>query len=68
VAYSRAVDYDRALTDFGEAIRLNPSYARAYLARSWVYAKKGADTQAKADRQKALELDPSLEKPKGGDP
>jgi tetratricopeptide (TPR) repeat protein len=68
VAYSRTGDYDQALADLGEAIRLNPGYARAYLARAWVHAKKGDDAQAKADRQKAGELDPSLEKSDGGNP
>ncbi|HEV3235764.1 MAG TPA: hypothetical protein VGZ25_02180, partial [Gemmataceae bacterium] len=59
---------DRALADLGDAIRLNPSYAAAYLTRSWVYTKMGDAAQAKADRQKAVELDPALEKSEGGNP
>jgi tetratricopeptide (TPR) repeat protein len=57
VAYAKKQDYDSALTDFGEAIRLDPAFAKAYRARSSVYAKKGDDARAKADKQKAAELE-----------
>jgi hypothetical protein len=37
-------------------------WTRAYLARSRAFAKQGDPAQAQADRQKAVELDPSLDK------
>jgi Flp pilus assembly protein TadD len=60
VAHFRKGEPDRALADFGEAIRLDPGFAKAYLARGVVHARKGDDARARADRQKAAELDPSL--------
>jgi hypothetical protein len=40
--------------------------ANGYLARSRVYSKNGDDAYAKADRQKAAELEPALEKSDDG--
>jgi tetratricopeptide (TPR) repeat protein len=61
LANAKKQDYDSALTDLGEAIRLNPAFAKAYRARSSVFAKKGDDARAKADKQKAAELEKSGE-------
>jgi Tfp pilus assembly protein PilF len=68
VAYFRTGDLDRALSDFTEAIRLSPASANGYLARSTVYAKKGDEARAKADRQKAAELCAVPDKAEGKDP
>ena len=50
-----------AITDFNQAIELNPKYARAYLMRSRAYAALGDIDHAKADHDKALELEPGID-------
>jgi uncharacterized RDD family membrane protein YckC len=47
---------DEALTAFGEAIGLAPSYANAYLNRADVLEKLGRVSEAQADRQTARAL------------
>jgi tetratricopeptide (TPR) repeat protein len=47
---------DEALTAFGEAIMLAPSYANAYLNRAEVLEKLGRVSEAQADRQTARAL------------
>jgi tetratricopeptide (TPR) repeat protein len=51
-------EYDRALRDFNEAIRLDPKNAAAYICRgtSWFYKKKL--DKALADYNEAIRLDP----------
>jgi tetratricopeptide (TPR) repeat protein len=34
-------DYDKAITDYAETIRLNPDFADAYYSRGRIYEKKG---------------------------
>lgn len=48
-----------ALADFSEAIRLSPNNAVYYVYRALSYSMEDAD-KAKADRDKAFELDPKL--------
>ncbi|MEJ7590045.1 MAG: tetratricopeptide repeat protein [Planctomycetaceae bacterium] len=43
------------------AIELNPKYARTYVMRGRAYAALGDNDHAKADRDKALELEPEIE-------
>ncbi len=50
----------KAVADFNKAIELNPKYASAYLMRGRAYEALGEMDKAKADRAKALELEPSL--------
>ncbi len=52
---------DPAIEDFNKAIELNPKYARAYLMRGRAYAAVGDMDKAKADRDKALELEPGID-------
>src|SRR5438477_9309474 len=40
-AHAAKGDYDRALADYGEALRLNPKYAGALRNRATVHAQKG---------------------------
>jgi TIR domain/Tetratricopeptide repeat len=49
-------NYDRAIADFNEAIRLNPSYALALGNRGLVYAKKDSYDRAIADFDEAIRL------------
>ena len=49
-------DFDRAIADFGKAIKLNPKYAGAYHSRGNAYAMKGDRKQAITDYRKILQL------------
>jgi uncharacterized caspase-like protein len=53
-------DFDRAIADYGEAIRLNPSFAQAYDGRGSAYRYKGDFDRAIADYSVAIRLDPSF--------
>jgi tetratricopeptide (TPR) repeat protein len=51
-------DYDRAIADFSEFIRLSPNSVAAFNERGLSYAKKGDYDQAIADYTEAIRLDP----------
>lgn len=53
-------DYAKALSDYNEAIELNPNFANAYNARAVLYFDKGDYTKAWPDVEKALELKPNF--------
>jgi len=50
-------NYDLAIADYTEAIRLNPNYALAYNCRGVAYSYKGDYNSAIADYTKAIRLD-----------
>jgi tetratricopeptide (TPR) repeat protein len=52
-------DYDRAIADYNQAIRLDPNYVGAYVNRSWYYIQKGEYDKALADCNQALRLNPN---------
>jgi tetratricopeptide (TPR) repeat protein len=56
VAYRRKGEYDRALQDYEQAIRLNPSNANAYNNRGIIYRIKGEYARAIADYDEAIWL------------
>jgi tetratricopeptide (TPR) repeat protein len=58
VAYWRKRDFARAITDYDEAIRINPQYARAYMRRGAAYSGIREYEKSIADSSKGLELDP----------
>jgi tetratricopeptide (TPR) repeat protein len=58
VAYVSLLDYDRALSDFGEAIRADPTFARAFANRGAVHGAKQDFDKAIEDFTRAIELGP----------
>lgn len=52
-------DYDLAIADFNEAIRLNPNDGDAYYGRGCAYYEKGDHDRAIADESDAIRLDPT---------
>lgn len=61
VAYRLKGEYDRAIQDYGQAIRLNPKFAAAYNNRGVAYDNKGDYDQAIVDYDQAIKLKPSAE-------
>jgi tetratricopeptide (TPR) repeat protein len=57
-AYNDKKDYDRAIADFDQAIRLDPKYAFAYKNRGTAYYGKNDYDRAFADFGQAIRLDP----------
>jgi tetratricopeptide (TPR) repeat protein len=49
-----------AVTHFTKAIQLQPNSARTYMGRGWAYLMMDDQAHARADFNKALQLDPSL--------
>jgi D-alanyl-D-alanine carboxypeptidase len=58
-AYANKGNYDRALADFNEAIRLDPKSARAFGNRGVLYVHKRDYDKALADFNEAIRLDPN---------
>ena len=57
-AYFDKHDYDRAIADLNQAIKLNPNSVRAYYDRGIAYGAKGDPDHAIADFDDAIKLDP----------
>lgn len=58
-AYARIGDYDRAIADYDQAIRLNPALAVAFDNRGRLYSVKNQFERAIADYDEAIRLDPN---------
>src|SRR3974390_551067 len=61
VAYRLKGDLDRAIQDYGQAIKLNGRLSAAYNKRGVGYDHKGEYDRAIADYEQALKLKPSAE-------
>ena len=59
----RKRDYDRAIADFDQAIKLDPNCAVAYHDRGLAYRDKGDNDRAIADFDQAIKLDPKSLRP-----
>jgi tetratricopeptide (TPR) repeat protein len=58
VAYYRKGDYERAIADASEAIRIDPQFGKAYRTRGAAYSAKGNKDRALADWNEAIRIDP----------
>jgi tetratricopeptide (TPR) repeat protein len=68
LAYKYKNEYDKAVTDFTESIRLDPKYANAYHSRGVAYDKMGENAKADEDFVQARKLgyDPGPRRRKPG--
>lgn len=57
-AHTRRGEYDLAIKDYDECIKLYPDYARAFNNRGEAYAKKGEYSRAIEDFDAAISFDP----------
>ena len=58
-AYYKKGQYDRAIQDYDQAIKLNPSNAIAFSARGVAYGNKGQYDCAIQDHDQAIKLNPN---------
>jgi len=57
--YGKKGDYDSAIADYSQAIKINPNYADAYYNRGLAYDDKGDNVKAEADFEEVLRLNPN---------
>ncbi|MCX5692556.1 MAG: tetratricopeptide repeat protein, partial [Candidatus Omnitrophica bacterium] len=60
IEYAQKGKYDEAISEYNEAIEINPNYAEAYSNRGDAYAKQGNLSQAISDCTKAIGINPDL--------
>ena len=61
IGYRLKGEYDRAIQDYNQAIRINAKFATAYNNRAIAYDTKGDYDRAIADYEQAIKLKPSAE-------
>jgi tetratricopeptide (TPR) repeat protein len=59
-AYTVNGNYDRAIEDLSQSLRLNPKSAEAFYNRGYAFAAKGDDENALKDYDDALRLNPNF--------
>lgn len=59
IGYILAQQHAKALSDLDEAVRLNPTFDRAYVNRALVYSMLREDQMALSDFNRAIELNPT---------
>jgi tetratricopeptide (TPR) repeat protein len=62
LAYGHKGDFDRAIRDFDEAIKINPNYVEALYCRGLTYSNKGLWDRAIQDYDEAIKLNPDYVK------
>ncbi|MDZ7991789.1 MAG: tetratricopeptide repeat protein [Nostoc sp. EfeVER01] len=60
VCYYNNSNFNEAIADYNQAIKLKPDFVEAYNNRGNTYAKQGNYTQAFTDYNKAINLNPNL--------
>ena len=60
MAFLERREYDKAINEFSEAIRLDPNYVPAYVSRGNAYGIHGAVDRAINDFTEAIRLDPNV--------
>jgi len=58
IAFGEKGQYDQAISDFNQAIAINPRYNKAYNNRGIVYRLRGQYNQAISDFNKAIAINP----------
>ena len=61
VAFYSKGEFNHAVSNLNNALKINPAYVEAYLYRGFAYAGKNNPDQAIADYTKAIELNPKQE-------
>jgi tetratricopeptide (TPR) repeat protein len=61
IEYRQSRDYDRAIADYSQAIRLDANFTGAYAGRGLAHEGKSQLERAKADYQKALAMPPKYD-------
>ena len=63
ISYDMKGQYDQAISQYNQAIAINPTFANAYISRGIAYAQsKGQYDQALSDFSKAIEISPQFAK------
>ena len=57
-AWKAAKEYDNAIADYSEAVRLDPGDSDAYCGRGWAWHEKQEFARSLADFSQALRIDP----------
>ncbi len=57
-AYANSKQYDKAISDYSKAIKLNPEFATSYYNRAIAYTNNGQYDEAISDFNKVIELSP----------
>jgi len=63
IRHTEEQKYDKAISSFKKAIKIDPEYARAHYALGGIYTLKNRNEMAIEEYKKAIELDPAFADP-----